>query len=115
MLFRLKKGTPTKVSSPFSIEMLCAGLFLGHFQRALETALFLGRNGFGLFAVESLYIEDIDTADHGFDLLLYRNGIENLVITDQGHDLRAYFGLDDGQLRAPHQLGSLVQNNLGQS
>ena len=46
-----------------------------------------------------------------FHFLLDRNGIEDFLLTDQGHDLRAYLGFDDGQFGAAKPLRGLLYHH----
>ena len=48
----------------------------------------------------ALYLYDVDSADHGTNLLLDRNIIINLVICYEIHDLRADLRLDNRKLGA---------------
>ena len=75
--------------------------------------LFL-RSSFGL-AVQSLNIQYIDTADNGLYFLFHGNTFEDLLITDQGYDLRANLCLDDGKLGTTHHLWCLIDHHLGKT
>ena len=85
----------------YLLYRLCSGLFLCRSYKTLEEAFFLLGSSFGL-AVQSLDIQYIDTADNGFYFLFHRNTVEDLLVTDQGYDLRTNLCLDDGEFGTAH-------------
>ena len=85
------------VLNRYLLDRLCSGLFLCRSDHALEEALLFLRSSFG-FAVQSLDIQYIDTADNGLNFLFHGNTIEDLLITDQGYDLGPTFALMMGSL-----------------
>ncbi len=87
----------------YLLDRLCSCLFLCRSYKTLEEAFFLLGSSFGL-AVQSLDIQYIDTADNSFYFLFHRNAFEDLLVTDQGYDLRTNLCLDDGELGTTHHL-----------
>lgn len=64
--------------------------------------------------METLDGGQIQTADSGFDLFFDRDGIEDLLICYEGHDLGTYLCLHDGQLGTLQVFGSLIKDHLGE-
>ena len=95
-------------------QWLCPSLLLGNLPSLLEEALLFLRLLFNL-SMQSFHIQNIDAADYSFDFLLDRHVVKDLFIADQGHNLGADLGFDDGHLGIAHQLGRLVYDHLGQS
>ena len=99
------------VLNRYLLDRLCSCLFMCGSDHALEEAFLFLRSGFGL-AVQSLDIQYIDTADNGLYFLFHGNIFEDLLITDQGYDVRANLCLDDGKLGTTHPLCCLIDHHL---
>ena len=65
--------------------------------------------------MQSLDIQNVDTADNSLNFLFDRDIVENLFVTNQRHNLGTNLCLDNGQLGAAHHLGSLVDYHLRKS
>ena len=65
--------------------------------------------------MQALYCGDVDTADSGLYLFLYRNGFKNALFTDKRHNLRANLRFYDGKLGTTQQLWSLFYDGCGKS
>ena len=79
---------------------------------ASDKILFLRLRLLELLTVYAFYLYDVDSADHGTDLLLHWNIIINLVICYEIHDLRADLRLDNRKLGAAQILRCGVNNCL---
>lgn len=111
-LFQSSQTVHIKLSGLF--QRLRSGLLLQLLHFALEPALFLGGlNECG--AMQALYCGDVDAADSGLYLFLYRNGFKNAFFTDKRHNLRANLRFYDGKLGTTQQLWSLFYDGCGKS